>query len=65
MDLSRHQQPNAATRTYVDFVHSIVRDPKQVGAGWGGWVECRQLAVAKDARAGMLSPIPSPPAAAA
>ena len=29
MDLSQHQQPNPATRAYVDWVHSIAQDPKQ------------------------------------
>ncbi len=29
VDLSQHQQPNPATRAYVDWVHSIAQDPKQ------------------------------------
>ncbi|KAI7844451.1 hypothetical protein COHA_001955 [Chlorella ohadii] len=29
VDLSQHQQPNPATRAYVDWVHAIAQDPKQ------------------------------------
>ena len=31
MDLSQHQQPNAATRAYVEWVHGIAQDAAQVG----------------------------------
>lgn len=37
MDLSQHQQPNPATKAYVDWVHAIAQDPKQVN--------CKLLAV--------------------
>ena len=37
VDLSQHQQPNPATKAYVDWVHAIAQDPKQVN--------CKLLAV--------------------
>ena len=30
VDLSQHQQPNPATKAYVDWVHAIAQDPQQV-----------------------------------
>ncbi|PRW33704.1 family transcriptional regulator [Chlorella sorokiniana] len=44
VDLSQHQQPNPATRAYVDWVHAIAQDPKQGVAGiLSAMVPCLRL----------------------
>ncbi|EFN53733.1 hypothetical protein CHLNCDRAFT_58425 [Chlorella variabilis] len=44
VDLSRHQQPNPATRAYVDFLHKVAADPRQgVAAILAAMVPCLRL----------------------